>query len=312
MTREEVRAIVDSCTDDFEAHVSKRIAIFAAENKETAARLQADIDKRLKDINIPTVITIDHGGEDTPIPPTYTAHYRMPTLMKYIKSNAQPFITGPAGSGKSYACKQVAEILDRPFYYEGALDDKYAVTGYLTPDGKYVESKFFKAFKNGGIFLFDEMDGSDPEVLVAMNNLLAVPDGGLGSFPCGMVPRHKDLTIVVAANTSGRGATRQYVGRSQLDAATMDRFRTFSFPYDPALETTFTSNKSWLATVHATREAVDFLNMDVIVSPRAIIAGTALLAAGVELDEVLESCIYKGLDADAITKIEQRVNAEAK
>jgi len=51
----------------------------------------------------------------------------------------------------------------------------------------------------------------------------ALANGHLAT-PKGRVARHPDTVIIATANTYGTGANRQYVGRNQLDAATLDRF----------------------------------------------------------------------------------------
>jgi len=65
------------------------------------------------------------------------------------------------------------------------------------------------------------------------NGQFSVPDSGLPPFK-----RHADTVIICAANTYGRGADRQYVGRNQLDAATLDRFAfsTVFIDFDRGLE----------------------------------------------------------------------------
>ncbi|MCH7728630.1 MAG: hypothetical protein IH991_19420, partial [Planctomycetes bacterium] len=64
------------------------------------------------------------------------------------------------------------------------------------------------------------------------NGHLRLPDGTT-------VDRHADFVCAAAANTFGTGADRQYVGRNQLDAATLDRFAAcrLAFDYDVDLET---------------------------------------------------------------------------
>ena len=87
--------------------------------------------------------------------------------------------------------------------------------------GTIVSTEFRKAYENGGLFLFDEIDASMPGAILAFNAALA---NNFMDFPDKKVPRHKDFYCIAAANTFGSGADRQYVGRNQLDAASLDRF----------------------------------------------------------------------------------------
>ena len=87
--------------------------------------------------------------------------------------------------------------------------------------------------KNGGIFFLDEIDNSDPSALIVINSALA---NGYMAFPHETIDRHKDFRIIAAANTWGKGADLQYVGRNALDGATLDRFDNIFFDYDTKLE----------------------------------------------------------------------------
>lgn len=109
--------------------------------------------------------------------------------------------------------------------------------------------------------------------------------------------RHADLIAVAAGNTYGRGTDRHYVGRNQLDAATLDRFHTFAIDYDESLERLLAGNDEWVAYVQAVRRAAAQEQIRHIVSPRASIVGSRLLAAGLSRAAVEESCLWKGLDA---------------
>jgi len=72
------------------------------------------------------------------------------------------------------------------------------------------------------LFLFDEIDASLPNAVLAFNAALA---NGYADFPDGMVKRHPRFACIAAANTFGMGADRIYVGRNQLDGADAGPFR---------------------------------------------------------------------------------------
>ena len=84
---------------------------------------------------------------------------------------------------------------------------------------------------NGGVFLFDEIDAADANVLLVVNSALA---NGRMSVPSRhdqpVAKKHSEFVCIAAANTFGRGADRVYVGRNELDEATLDRFRIGNAP----------------------------------------------------------------------------------
>ena len=88
-------------------------------------------------------------------------------------------MVGPAGSGKTTLAKDVAEALGLDF---GFISLSAGVTethlfGRMLPqaDGTwgYVESVFVRIYRNGGVFLLDELDAADANVMVSINAALA-------------------------------------------------------------------------------------------------------------------------------------------
>lgn len=221
------------------------------------------------------------------------AHKALESVVRYAANRRNILLVGPAGSGKTTLATQVATALGLPFYMSGKVADETKLTGFIDAGGTYRSTAFRRAYETGGVFLFDEMDGSAPDALVAFNAPLA---GNLGDFPDGMIQRHPDFVAIGAANTFGRGADRQYVGREQLDAATLDRFAVIEIDYDEDLETAISSNADWTAYVQKVRAAVAKEKVRHIVSPRASIDGGVMLAAGADRKEVEEAFIWKGLE----------------
>ena len=152
-------------------------------------------------------------------------------------------VVGPAGSGKTTLASQIAESMGLDFAcisLSGGANESH-LFGRRLPDERgnwtYFESPFVKIYRDGGVFLLDEMDAADSNVLLAANAALAN-----GFFQCPVtgarVERHPSTIILGASNTFGTGADAQYVGRNALDAATRDRF-VFSIvevDYDRDLE----------------------------------------------------------------------------
>lgn len=109
------------------------------------------------------------------------------------------------------------------------MQQKYELEGFVNAAGEYESTEFFKAFTEGGIFMFDEIDGTAAEVLIAFNAALA---NGYYNFPkYGKVKAHENFIVIAAGNTTGRGASDTYNGRYQLDASTLDRFVFINIDY---------------------------------------------------------------------------------
>ena len=172
------------------------------------------------------------------------AHRQFADLLSLVnEGHRNLMMVGPAGCGKTTMAKQLAQALNLPF---GFLSLSAGVTethllGRVLPqaDGswQYQKSLFVKLYEEGGVFLLDEIDAADANLMVAINAALA--NGALANPVTGAVhERHPDCHIVAAANTWGRGGDTQYVGRNQLDASTLDRFvlATVLVDYDTRLE----------------------------------------------------------------------------
>lgn len=178
-----------------------------------------------------------------------------------------PMLIGPAGSGKSYTAEQVAKALNVPFYSSNAVQDQSKLSGFIDINGNYVETDFYKAWTNGGVFCLDEIDGSLAEALLDLNGALA---GGSYPFPNGGKKAHPDFYFIATANTFGTGASAGYVGRYEMDAATRDRFATICVNYDPNVEKRLTENEEILKFCRELRTATAKAEIPFIVSYRTI------------------------------------------
>lgn len=234
-------------------------------------------------------------------------HKHFPLLLKMCNARLRSghhlniWIHGPAGTGKSTAAHNVAKALGLDFYTDGKLEDGFEAKGYRDGHGNYNTTQFRQAFENGGIYLADEIDGSMPTALLAFNAALA---NGHCAFPDKLVERHPDFIFLAAANTTGTGATLEYVGRFKQDAAFNDRFCFLSWPVDTALEDAMSANTDWTAHVRAVRDRLAVSGIKGhLITPRATLYGEALLAAGLTLDETNEAVLTKGLTPDQWNKI---------
>lgn len=229
-------------------------------------------------------------------------HEKFETVLKFVANDEPVFLTGPAGSGKNVLCKQVAEALGLKFYFTNAVTQEYKLTGFTDAMGNYQESQFYKAFKNGGLFMLDEMDASIPEVLVILN---AAIENRYFDFPApiGYVKAHPDFKVIAAGNTVGTGADYQYVGRNQLDAASLDRFAIVKINYSEAIENSVACGDLELADFcRDYRKAALKAGQQVIVSYRGIRRLAKMLQI-LSIEEALETCLVKGIEKDDLNVI---------
>lgn len=231
-------------------------------------------------------------------------HFQFPTLLKILATKLNVYLVGPAGSGKTHAAIQVAKALNIPFHFTGAVASEFKLTGFMDAQGRIVSTEFRKAYENGGLFLFDEIDASYPQAVLAFNAALA---NDYMDFPDKRVPRHKDFYCIAAANTYGQGADRQYIGRNQLDAASLDRFVFIDWNYDENLERDLAGNEEWSSYVQKIRRFITKNKIRHVVSPRASIFGATLLSNGLERDIVENTVVWKGIDGATKQKIIQNI-----
>lgn len=227
-------------------------------------------------------------------------HKQLEQLITYAALRLSPLLVGMAGTGKTHAAEQVAEALSLNFYSMsvGAQTSKSDIIGYMSASGNYVTTHFRKAYEEGGVFLMDEIDAGNANVLIQVNAALS---NGLCAFPDKMVKRHKDFVFVASANTFGNGANRQYVGRNQLDAATLDRFAVIEWLIDDKLEESLAmglNGKAWYMAVRAARDYILEHNIRALVTPRATQKGCLLLDAGQNVDEVIEATMLGSVPED--------------
>ena len=259
----------------------------------------------------PRTLRIEIKDRITPLPAA-PRHPLFDALLTLVICGREPqglpvMLVGPAGSGKTTACKDAAEALGLSFFTNGALTGAHELMGYKDASGTYHETPFRAAFEGGGVYLMDEMDRSDPAAVLSLNSALA---NGFAAFPDRAEPvkAHADFIPVVAANTYGRGADRLYIGANQLDASTLDRFAVLSWDYDEALERALAGDDAWTGYVQAARAAAVDLKIRHVISPRASMSGAVMRRAGLPFDMVAEAALWKGLDREQRERITAKIS----
>jgi hypothetical protein len=256
------------------------------------------VKEQIKEIPIPTRV-IDESGVGKVVGMT---HKEFEKILKVCLRRRAIMLVGPSGSGKTHLAEQIADAMNLPFYFipVGPQTTKGDLLGFPTATGGTVRTMLREAYEFGGVFLLDEFDAGNAAVLTVLN---AMTSNNQAAFPDGMVKKHKDFVLIAAANTFGRGANRQYVGRNQLDAATLDRFTTVNFDYDEDLELGLSTNKEWTLKIQAIRHRIFALKEQIVCSPRASFAGAEYLEDGWQEEEILDSLVFKGCSQEIKSRV---------
>ena len=278
---------------------------------EAVAELQA----RLADVEAnatPRVIEIKHAdGKVVKI--EGAVHPIFDSVLQLAQARKHIFLPGPAGCGKSHLAGQIADALKLRFGFIScsAGMSESQLLGRLVPAGEggkfeFVTTQFLECYENGGVFLFDEIDAADANVLLVINSALA---NGHLSVPSRhenpVAVRHPDFVCIAAANTFGRGADRQYVGRSELDESTLDRFRIGTVPmdYDERLERQLCPNPNLYARLAGYRAKVRENRLERVVSTRFMKDAYEMVAKWGWTVEMVEAKLFAGWRADEVAKV---------
>jgi hypothetical protein len=279
----------------------------------------ASLDATLEDLrsqvrsSSPTQLVIN--GVAT-LPTKGVVHRQFHKVAAAMSLRDNVYLVGPAGTGKTTIPSQVAEAMGLRFAALscGVTDAKFDYAGYRDGNGNYNGTLFRDYWQNGGVLLLDEFDNSSPELPIVLNSALA---NGYFTFPDGeTVAKHDDTIIVTAANTFGTGANAQYVGRSPIDAATLDRFTFIEIDLDEAVEDAMVAAigadaavaREWVHVVRKARTNVAKHGLRVMVTPRATVGGLKLLATGAfTVREAFNARVAKGLDAQQYDKVAEGI-----
>lgn len=249
--------------------------------------------QRIEIINGDHIITFDHA-----------VHYQTPLVLQIAALSHAILLVGPAGCGKTTIGEHAARALQLTFYITPVVSDTHELLGFVDGHGVYHTTPFRVAYETGGLWVADEIDAWDASALLAANSALA---NGYCNFPDAPLPvaRHADFRMIATANTFGTGADRIYIGRNEMDAASLDRFATINVDYDLDLERQFAGKHDrWLERVWKVRRLVNEKRIRHVVSSRAIAMGAAALSIGIDWDTVEEIYLCKGMSRKDREKIE--------
>ncbi len=245
-------------------------------------------------------------------------HHLTDEVVKRLKCLHKAFLVGPAGTGKSTlalcACKELFNI--EGTLQDVAKSDKFAqisfspdtitadMLGFTDVNGVFHETDIVRVFRDGGVILFDEMDDADASLLVKLNTMLA---NGVIPTPNGMVVQNPNTYIIGTANTYGTGGDSMYVGRSRLDAATLDRWKlaTIMVDYDKKLEEAMCDGLNdiqryeLLSMRTIIRNSIEYNKWKQICSTRFVTDGVKMLKAGYSSVQILNTFLLSWNEQNA-------------
>jgi hypothetical protein len=239
-------------------------------------------------------------------------HAQFSKVLMLAAARRNILLVGPAGSGKTHLAHQVALALDLPFAHIAcsAGMSEGQLLGRLVPNGEagrfeYLRSEFVKCYEEGGVFLFDEIDAADANTLLVINSALANGHMSVPNRPGQPVAtKHADFVCIAAANTFGTGASRQYVGRNQLDESTLDRFRIgqIELDYDADVEAALCPDIALRGRLVGYRQAVRSAGLRRVVSMRFVRDAYLMAQVGFS-DAEIDTALFMGWSADEVAKV---------
>lgn len=280
------------------------------------AKVREIAEQVVAEAKMPQPLEIHLGSKVIPLQDR--THCQFKQLLELVsEGHKNLMMVGPAGTGKTtMATKHLAKALglDHAFISLSAGVTETHIFGRMLPkaDGTwgYVESAFVRIYRNGGVFLFDEVDAADANVMVSVNAALA--NGELANPVTGeVIKRHADCIIIAAANTYGRGGDMMYVGRNALDAATLDRFvlSTLFVDYDTALELDIMKAslsdgqvEELIAWVSDLRDKIANNRLRRVASTRLVEQSVKAMASGKGLDDV-KARYFQNWSKDELAKV---------
>lgn len=237
--------------------------------------------KRVMEIRVNELPAIDTGNKI--IPDFFNR------MVVNAKLGLNTLLVGPAGCGKTYAVELLASTLNLPFGHLNltAGASETWLFGRQTPTG-FVEGNFSKLYREGGVFLADEMDAADPNLMLSINTAIG-NDSFYNPISGETITRHKDFVFVGAANTHGKGATATYNGRSRLDGATLDRFITIEVDYSKKVEEFLCPSKDLREALWDVRKKLRNDNSEEIISTRCFRYSYLQMMGGIGFKDVAAS-----------------------
>ena len=259
--------------------------------------VQSEIASQLAAMSLPRPLVVKPLGEDSRELEVGLTHPCFEHALDLAKIRANAYSCGAAGSGKTFAAKQIFEtLLHLPKENGGfanknlTLEDNFVIlschnemmpsdiVGGMIPqinpkgDGEvevHRRSDVVKTYASGGIIVLDEFPCLVGGTAIAANAALAgdtwrMPDGSV-------VNRSDDLWILATGNTLGQGSGRSgYIANETLDMSTLNRFAggVIHWGYDRAFERELIQDDEIVNFFHEVRSKAESAGIRRIISPR--------------------------------------------
>lgn len=291
-----------------------------------------DMKKQVAGLNQARPLSISTNGA----PPVAVGrqHYMMPNALAMaaaVRRTGVVYMVGPAGTGKSTAGAVIAKAVNARKFIPitcGQSLDETDFLGFLNVQGGFVDKwGVADLFENGGMLFLDEVGNNSPSGAVAVNGILVNNEVAFAGGK--VIHRHPDFMVVCADNTFGRGADAMYIGRSQLDAATLNRMcylmwdtdwqlvgeytglkptktekPPFKDPVTPAKPLTPTDFPHWLDYIYEISNIISAKHIEAAIGSRQVENGIKLLCAGIDPKLVEWSVIWAHMSTDDANTIQ--------
>lgn len=322
MTKKVDAAAVAEATGAIFTHIDGRLV-------EAVTYLNDSVDQRIAQLaprEHKIVLSKPDGSQDVM---EGIAHPCLQEVLDVLSIGDFPMLIGPSGCGKTVLAKQVADCLGGDFGFmncsggvtEGRIFGK-SIPNVTTGREVYEPSRWVRMYERTDmptVFLFDEFDGNDENVLLSLNSALSVgemdvPDSDRPTRRRGADDDGKWLHHVLAtANTYGHGADRQYVGRNQLDLSTIERFVPIEMDYSDEIEEFIVLQKygidmAFLDRWRTYRTNIRNVHLERIVSTRWIERACRLKQIGWD-DERIDSKLFAGWEPDEVVQAKGGIDA---
>lgn len=283
------------------------------------AELRAEVVETIKSFGLkpPPRVLVVRGpdGKDRPQPEGEIYHPAVDRLVALLAQGMHVFLTGPAGSGKTFGACQAARMMGLPFdvvTMPGQTSAK--LLGYVKPDGTVVDTPFTRMFTTPGVLVLDEFDRTDPGVAAMLNSCL---ENGLLNHGGKLLRKDPQFCVVANGNTTLRGASREYTAAKPIDYATAARFVFLRWNYDETheaalVEEAFSGNleasSALLIWIRKVRAAItrDKINL-VFAGPREARRIALDLVTGTDFAEAAHGHIWKGLDEEIVSRLVREI-----